>query len=175
MNELKMLFQTLARYSQVMNGQLYTACSALSDEERRRDRGAWFRSIHGTLNHGLLADKVWLGRFTGDPFLVPALDTELFATWDEMRAERERVDEALIAWADGLEPSRLREPFSFQPMSQPNPVQTHLWLAVAHLWNHATHHRGQATTMMNAAGADSGVTDLLALAPVKAFVSEHPL
>ena len=175
MNELKTLFQTFARYNQTLNAQLYASCSLLSDEQRQRDGGAWFKSIHGTLNHILLTDKMWLGRFVGEPFVVPTLDTELFETWAEMRREREMLDERLIAWIDGIDVERLRENFSFQPMSRPGPVTLPLWLAVAHLWNHQTHHRGQATTLMNALGADSGVTDLPALAPVTEFVAAHPL
>lgn len=175
MNELKTLFQTYARYNQTMNAQIYAACSELSDEQRRRDGGAWFKSIYGTLNHILLTDKAWLGRFTGEPFVAEALDTELFETWDEMRSERAAFDERLIAWIDALEAERLREDLTFQPMSRPGPVTLTLWLAVSHLWNHQTHHRGQATTLMNALGADSGVTDLPTIRAVVAFAGEHPL
>ncbi len=175
MKELKVVFQTFARYNQGMNAQLYAACSQLSDEERRRDGGAWFKSIHGTLNHVLLTDKMWLGRFQSEPFVVPSLDFELFATWAELKAERLACDARLISWVDGLEAGRLREKLSYQPMSRPEPVACPLWLAVAHLWNHQTHHRGQATALMNALGADSGATDLPVFAPVQAFVSEHPL
>ena len=175
MKELKILFQTYARYNQAMNAQIYVACSKLRDEERRRNGGAWFKSIHGTLNHILLADKAWLGRFTGEPFVVAALDTELFETWDELRSERVAFDERLIAWIDALEAERLRENLTFQPMSRPGPVTLPLWLAATHLWNHQTHHRGQATTLMNALGADSGVSDLPAIGAVAAFAGEHPL
>lgn len=175
MNELKVLFQTQARYNQAMNAQIYVACSGLSDEQRRRDLGTWFKSIHGTLNHILLADKVWLGRFSNESFVPPSLDTELFSTWDELKAERAAFDERLVAWIDDLEPERLRETLTFQPMSRPGVHSTPLWLCVAHVWNHQAHHRGQATSLMNALGADSGVTDLLALAPVVEFVAEHPL
>lgn len=175
MNELKTLFQTYARYNQAMNAQLYAACSELCDEERRRDMGAWFKSIHGTLNHILLCDKLWLGRFTGEPFWAASLDSELFAAWDELQAEREAFDERLIAWIDALEAERLPHSLTFEPMSRPGPVTLPLWLAVSHLWNHQTHHRGQATALMNALGADSGATDLPALAPVTQFVAEHPL
>ena len=175
MNELKTLFQTHARYNSTMNAQVYAACSGLSDEQRRRDMGAWFKSIHGTLNHILLCDKLWLGRLGGEPFSAPALDFELFETWDELRRERELFDERLIAWIDALEVERLREDVTFQPMSRPESVTLPLWLCVSHLWNHQTHHRGQATTMMNALGADSGATDLPALASVATFVDEHPL
>jgi uncharacterized damage-inducible protein DinB len=61
---------TMARYNRWMNERLYECCSRLPDEARKRDMGAFFKSIHGTLNHLLLADRVWLGRFTGKPFVV---------------------------------------------------------------------------------------------------------
>jgi uncharacterized damage-inducible protein DinB len=175
MQEQMVLFQTMARYSAQMNAQLYAACSNLSDEERRRDRGAWFRSIHGTLNHILVADKLWMGRFTGRPFSVAALDSELFETWDELHAERAAFDGVMVDWIDNLKVERLRETLVFRALSRPGEYSRPLWLCVAHVWNHATHHRGQATAMMNAAGADSGVTDLPALESVTAWVDEHLL
>ncbi len=175
MNELKTVFQMMARYNQSMNAQIYQSCSGLSEAERRRDGGAWFKSIHGTLNHILLTDKMWLGRFTSQPFVVAALDTELFATWDQLKAERAVVDERLIVWIDAVPAEHLREDLVYQPLSRPDKMTSPLWLVVAHLWNHQTHHRGQATTLMNALGADSGATDLPVLGSVRAFVSEHPL
>ena len=92
----------LARYNAWMNDKLYAACAALSDEERKRDRGAFFRSIHGTLNHLLLADLVWMGRFQGQPFAFRSLDQELCPTFDELRARRTELDERIQHWAAGL-------------------------------------------------------------------------
>ena len=60
-------YRALARYNRWMNERLYALCDEIPDADRKRDRGAFFRSIHGTLNHILLADRAWLGRFTGDP------------------------------------------------------------------------------------------------------------
>ena len=173
MTEMKRLFETMARYNQTMNAQVYAACSGLSDEERRRDRGAWFKSIHGTLNHVLLCDKMWLGRFSGQPFPATSLDMELFESWDELWAERARFDEVLVAWIDNLDAEQLRGELRFTPISRPVEMVMPMWLCVAHLWNHQTHHRGQATALMEAAGADSGVTDLPFVA--RDFVAANPL
>jgi len=84
---------TMAAYNRWMNDRIYAACTALSDEERKRDVGVFFKSVHGTLNHLLLGDRVWMGRFTGVPFSVQSLDQELYAEFGELRAQRQRTDE----------------------------------------------------------------------------------
>jgi len=97
-------YQTMARYNRLMNEKLYAVASELSDEERKRDLGAFFRSVHGTLNHLLLADRAWLGRFTHDravfesldaegrPItLTGTLDQELYADFATLRRERARL------------------------------------------------------------------------------------
>ena len=83
--------KTLAAYNRWMNDRIYAACATLSDEERKRDVGAFFKSIHGTLNHIILGDRVWLGRFTGVPFSVQSLDQELYAEFAELRSQRHHV------------------------------------------------------------------------------------
>ncbi len=92
----------LARYNRWMNGKLYTLCAGLPDAERKQDRHAFFRSIHGTLNHLLLGDRIWLGRFLGQPFQVQSLGQELYSDFDELRdaayANRRR-DRCLCGWA----------------------------------------------------------------------------
>ena len=92
-----------ARYNRWMNEKLYRAAASLSDEARKRDLGAFFKSIHGTLNHLLLADRVWLSRFQGVPapegFMAPgirSLDQELYADFDDLRRERALTDSALF-------------------------------------------------------------------------------
>jgi uncharacterized damage-inducible protein DinB len=58
---------TLAAYNRWQNENLFDAAQTLADVERRRDRGAFFGSIHGTLNHILWADEFWMGRLVGRP------------------------------------------------------------------------------------------------------------
>lgn len=83
---------TMARYNRWMNERLYECCAQLSDAQRKEDVGAFFKSIHSTLNHLLLADRVWLGRFRGEPFPARALNQELYADFDTLRRERRRTD-----------------------------------------------------------------------------------
>ena len=156
----------LARYNRWMNDKLYALAGTLSDEARKRDCGAFFKSIHGTFNHILLADRVWLARFTGVPapegFLAPggirSLDQELYASFDELRRERERTDNELSAWVAELTPERLAAPLVFLRHGQR--LESPLWGLVAHVFNHQTHHRGQITTLLMQQGHDPGVTDL---------------
>ncbi len=159
----------MARYNRWMNDKLYGIAASLSDEARKRDSGAFFKSIHGTFNHLLLADRVWLARFEGVPvpdgFMGPggirSLDQELHADFDDLRRERALTDDALATWVAGLSPERLAEPLVYLRRGQRQ--ESPLWWAVAHVFNHQTHHRGQITTLLMQQGCDPGVTDLFAM------------
>lgn len=151
----------MAAYSRWMNDRLYACCATLPDGERKRDVGAYFKSIHGTLNHLLLADRVWLGRFTGKPFVVSSLAQELYGDFAELRAERKVTDVAIDAWISGLSDADLAGDLCYTTMVNPRPQRFPLWLAAAHFFNHQTHHRGQLTTLLSQRGIDPGVTDLL--------------
>ena len=89
----KPLFLIQSRYNQWMNHKLYTVCEQVPDEERKQDMGAFFHSIHGTLNHLLLGDRLWMGRFTGTDFPVKSLDQELYRDFKELWRARTDTDE----------------------------------------------------------------------------------
>lgn len=86
----------MAEYNQWMNRSLYAGCAQLSDEQRKRDMGAFFQSIHGTLNHLLYTDKVWMGRFLCEPFSSHIEGHELYRDYEELRAERAREDARIV-------------------------------------------------------------------------------
>jgi len=159
----------LARYNRWMNDKLYGLAATLSDEARKRDSGAFFKSIHGTFNHLMVADRVWLARFKGqtapEGFMAPggirALDQELYADFDDLRRERALTDDELSAWVAALTPERLAAPLVFIRRGQR--MECPLWHTVAHVFNHQTHHRGQLTTLFMQQGHDPGVTDLFAM------------
>lgn len=150
----------MARYNQWMNSRLYELAAALSDEQRKKDMGAFFKSIHATFNHLLLADKIWMGRFTGEPFVAKALNQELYADFAELRAEREHMDQRIVEWADAMTLADWQADLRFTPITQPVEKVMPMWLVVTHLFNHQTHHRGQITTLFSQLGIDPGVTDL---------------
>ena len=154
---------TLAAYNRWMNERLYEVCAGLSDAQRRADRGAFFGSIHGTLNHLLLGDRLWLASFAGEHFETSGLNRELYSDFDELRRQRAKTDEDLVAWAGSLTDEKLMEPFEFTSFGNPRPRRCELWVPVTHLFNHQTHHRGQLTTLLSQAGQDYGTTDIIFL------------
>ncbi len=153
----------MTRYNRWMNERLMATCSQLSDEERKRDRGAPFGSIHGLWNHILVADRLWLARFEGAPLPYSRLDEEICADWDELQTERALTDAAIDAFIAALSDEKLDATLYFVSLSNPQPRQLPLWVAVQHLFNHQTHHRGQITALMEQAGLDCGVTDFAAM------------
>jgi uncharacterized damage-inducible protein DinB len=156
--------RTMARYNHAMNERLYECSARLPDERRKRDAGAFFKSIHGTLNHLLLGDRVWMGRFVGPVFTPKGLDQELYADFGELRRERARTDDAIDAWVATLTDERLRSELQYMSIVNPAPRRMPMALAVAHFFNHQTHHRGQLTTLLMQEGIDPGVTDLMWIA-----------
>ena len=162
-------YGALARYNRWMNEKVYAVASTLGDEERKRDRGAFFKSIHGTLNHLLVADRIWLGRLEGvvldgdalGPGGIRSLDQELYADFDELRRQRATTDAAIESWVGQITAERLAAPFRF--LRRGVPLEAPLWWLASHLFNHQTHHRGQVTTLLLQAGRDPGVTDLFAM------------
>jgi uncharacterized damage-inducible protein DinB len=155
--------QVLAQYNAWMNGKLYATCMAMPDDERKRDRGAFFHSIHGTLNHILLADSVWMGRFEGKPFAFRGLDQELYASFDELHTSRAAMDERIERWAHGLTDAALAAKIEFTSAITKRTHTPTLWTVVLHFFNHQTHHRGQLTTLLSQSGVDYGTTDLFLL------------
>lgn len=164
-----------ADYNARFNAQLYEACESIHDEERRRDRGAFFGSIHGTLAHILLGDRIWLGRFRScgiatealaDAALITSfsgLDAQIVDTWADLRRERSTTDDVISRFVAALDDHTLASPMRYansRGVTREHPV----FVAVAHLFNHQTHHRGQVTTLLKQAGVDPGVTDFLVFA-----------
>ena len=153
----------MAAYNRWMNEKVYETAARLNDEERKRDRGAFFKSIHGTLNHIMLADRRWLGRLLQDPSFddgTAPLDQELYADFEALRAARIALDGTIDAFVTTLDDAKLAA--SMRYVGRGVPVEHPTGWAVAQLFNHQTHHRGQVTTLLMQAGHDPGVTDLIA-------------
>jgi len=151
---------TMARYNEWMNSRLYALCATLPEEDLHADRGAFFKSIYSTLNHIAYADLAFLSRFTGEPAIVPELGVDLFRNFAALRAEREAIDERLIAWTATLTPQWLAETLTYTSKVDGVTRTRPRWLLVGHLFNHQAHHRGQVTTLLAQQGHDLGSTDL---------------
>lgn len=158
--------QTMTRYGAWQNENLVAAADQLSDAARRMDRGAFFGSIFGTLNHLLWADRMWISRFAAsEKPRMGSIGQSVGETehWQEYRAARNLMDKTIRDWAAGLDPAWFEDDLTWwsgaagREMSKPKAI------LVTHFFNHATHHRGQIHAMLTAAGAKPGATDLMLL------------
>jgi uncharacterized damage-inducible protein DinB len=153
MHSLADHFGMLARYNGWANGRLYAAAAKLPDEDYRADRGAFFGSVHGTLNHILLGDRIWMHRFTGTGASYPRLDLILYDRFEDLRAAREAEDERIVSWAETLDDESVARSFTYRTVVDPaREVTQPLVSALAHFFNHQTHHRGQVHAMLTAIG-----------------------
>ncbi len=158
---LREQLQTMARYNLWATQRLFEHVAALPDADYRRDAGLFFKSIHGTLNHLLVAEHLlWQRRFGEAVSPVVALDTE--AEPDRARL-RERLVEGALAWLPLLDvwpESRLQGRLAYQRMSG-EPVNVPFAAALLHVFNHGTHHRGQITAALTTMGRPSPAIDLM--------------
>ncbi len=169
----------LAQYNAWMNARLYDAAAKLTPAELAQDRGAFFGSLLGTLNHLVVGDTLWLKRFAAHPSAFTALrpvrelpvPTSLgemsFTGLAPMRSRRELLDCAISGWAAELVEADLDHVLEYVNMKGVA-ARKRTDALILHFFNHQTHHRGQATTLLSQAGIDVGVTDLLALIPNEA-------
>ena len=168
-------FRFSARYNRWMNQRLFTACDVLTDVQRKADQGAFFKSIHHTLTHLVLADKMWLARFAAQDAVFEALPPSLLAMpegsdytsdlhpdWHDLKQTRDAMDAAIEQWLASMPAEFLTTTMRYT--NTKGVLREHAaWKALTHFFNHQTHHRGQVTTLLSQSGVDVGVTDLIAL------------
>jgi uncharacterized damage-inducible protein DinB len=152
--------QTMAAYNGWMNRKVYEAAAPLSDQVRKADRGAFFRSIHSTLNHILWGDRVWLARFNHKTYPVGGMGVDLHEEFGALLEARRAMDEELMAWAAQLDDAQLAGTLTWFSGVAQRELSRPRWLCVTQMFNHQTHHRGQVSTLIKQAGIDIGVTDL---------------
>jgi uncharacterized damage-inducible protein DinB len=152
----------MAFYNSEMNRRLYAAAARLDDAERKRGRGAFWGSIHGTLNHLLWGDRQWMWRFAGwdRPAVNQKNSPTLYDDFNDLRAARERADAAIEDWAGGLTQEWIDQDLVWFSGSTQKEMRAARGMLLPHFFNHQTHHRGQAHAMLTAAGQDTGDTDL---------------
>lgn len=153
-------YQLMAEYNHWMNQKIYSVCAEIPDEKRKQDLGAFFQSIHGTLNHLLYGDKAWMGRFTNNPFSVKIIGQQLYADFDDLRRERENTDLQILEWVKNLDSNWLNQPNEYVSNVDHQQYILPTWVLVTHMFNHQTHHRGQVTTLIKQLGYEPGVTDI---------------
>ena len=154
--------RTMAAYNAEMNERLYAAAARLSDDERRRDRGAFFGSLHATFNHLLWADQIWMSRFDGwpPPQAASKGGTTLIEDFATLHHERKIADAKIADWAGRVDGAWLAADQIWFSGAAGRELQMARGILVTHFFNHQTHHRGQAHALITAAGEKTADTDL---------------
>lgn len=156
---MKDYFITMSLYNRWANSQLYKACGELPSNEYLKARKAFFGSIHGTLNHLLAGDRIWLGRFKHVDSGITALDKILYSDFASLLDARKKEDENIIEFVDQLDSKKITDNFSFKTLAGKERSLPLMWL-LSHLFNHQTHHRGQVHNMLSQADISPPSIDL---------------
>lgn len=149
----------MAKYNRRANILLYDVCERLSDSERKVHRKAFFGSIHGTLNHIMVGDRIWMTRFEGGEAPSTGLDAILYDDFAELKAARGIEDARIDRFTAGLSAKFLEGSITYinnQGKLYCDPVP----VLLAHFFNHQTHHRGQVHNMLSQVGIETPVLDL---------------
>lgn len=153
-------FAVLARYGRWANERLYRCCATLGQAELAKPKASFFGSIIATLNHILLVDRLWLGRLQGQPARgIVSLDQILHPDFAGLEAERRALDDHILVWCEGLSGS-LDRPVRYRSMAGDEHEGVLSW-ALMHMFNHATHHRGQVHDMLSASAVEAPALDLI--------------
>lgn len=153
-------YRMFAGYNAWANDRVYEAAATLSDADFAADRGAFFGSLCGTLNHLLVADRMWMKRFTGEAGPLGRLDEIVHDRLAPLRVARQAEDRRIAAYVEGLAPADLTAAFHWTSVSTGQSAVQPLWSALDHFFNHQTHHRGQAHGLLTAAGAEGPALDM---------------
>jgi uncharacterized damage-inducible protein DinB len=152
----------MAAYNSEMNRRIYAGADRLTDAQRRADRGLFWRSLFGTLNHLMWADRQWMSRLSDWPAnTIPnAQSPTLFADWEQLKPARVEADRKLEAWAEGIDDLWLGEDLVWFSGAAGREMRREKRGLMVHFFNHQTHHRGQAHAALTGFGIDPGDTDL---------------
>ena len=161
----------MARYNSEMNRRVYAAAARLSDEQRKADRGLFWKSLHGTLCHLMWGDRQWMSRFDGwPPNTVPNPESPtLFPDFEALRAERIKADARIEDFAARIDQAWLQSDLVWWSGAAKQEMRLPRGPLLVHFFNHQTHHRGQVHAALTACGADPGDTDLFLVVPADVF------
>jgi uncharacterized damage-inducible protein DinB len=149
----------LARYNRLANDRLYASCAELSDAVRKQTRPAFFKSIHGTLNHIMVGDRIWLARFEGREVPSTGLDAILYDDFEALRAARSEEDIRIEDFAAGVTDAFLAGTIRYEN-NEGRIFDDPADMLVSHFFNHQTHHRGQLHDMLCQTDVATPVLDL---------------
>jgi uncharacterized damage-inducible protein DinB len=158
---MKAHFEMMAAYNAWANRRLHAAAEALPEADYRADLGAFFRSVHGTLNHLVVADRIWLARFRGEPPPGYRLDQIVHDDRAELARARRALDAEIIGFVTGLTEARLAAAFTYRLITRDEQVTQPMAPALAHFFNHQAHHRGQVHALLTRLTGEAPALDLL--------------
>jgi uncharacterized damage-inducible protein DinB len=160
---MKAHFAQFASYNRWANARLYEAALALDEKDYRRNVGAFFKSLHGTLNHLLLTDRIWMKRLTGEGEHPIRLDAIIYEDRLQLASARADQDDRIADYVGSLDEAAILSPLKYTTSSG-KPFEHTRGAILAHLFNHQTHHRGQAHTILSiCTGCEPPSLDLLGL------------
>ncbi|NKB51289.1 MAG: damage-inducible protein DinB [Rhizobiaceae bacterium] len=154
-------FIMFATYNRWANQRLYDAAQKLTNEQYLADCEVAFSSMQGTLNHILVGDTAWMSRFQQVPNPIKSLEAVLYADFDDLWTARQQMDARIIDYVDGLDETILSSDFSYTPVLNPEKITQKLAPTLAHLFNHQTHHRGQAHAILTRLTGEAPPLDLI--------------
>lgn len=145
---MKAYFELFAAYNTWANQRLYKAAALLCDKDYYRDEKVFFGSIHNTLNHILVGDRIWMQRFTGEGMALRDLNAILCDTLFDLQEQRQLEDARISNWISSLSDHDLMGDLTYLPITEPDEVTTPLAPLIGHFFNHQTHHRGQVHALL---------------------------
>jgi uncharacterized damage-inducible protein DinB len=154
-------FLMLARYNAWATRKLFEHVDALPEADYRRECGLFFKSVHGSLNHLLVAEHgIWLPRFAKGLSNQIALNTEVET---DRALLREKLLDAVTHWRPLIiawDAARFESTLDYTT-TRGVPQSLPFAATLAHVFNHGTHHRGQITAAITTMGHACPELDLV--------------
>jgi uncharacterized damage-inducible protein DinB len=148
---MKPYFLMMARYNAWANLRLYKMAGALPEELYRREVGVYFKSLHGTLNHLLVTDRIWMRRLTGEGSHPNKLNAIAFDDFASLQAARTSEDLRIVNYTENLQEADIEKELDYTTLNG-TPQRQPICEILAHWFNHQTHHRGQAHAILTLVG-----------------------
>lgn len=155
--------QTMVRYACWQNESVIGSASSLGDDVRKKDQGAFFGSLHNTLNHLLWADIYWMYRLENWPkpqVRSIAESVGLYDAWEDHVTARREFDARLSTWAEAANAETVQGEVAWFSAAKGQELVQPKWMLFAHFFNHQTHHRGQVHALLTQSGGPTQDTDL---------------
>ena len=144
-------FQLLANFNTWANEKIMTSCKKLTETEYKKDRRAFFSSIHGTLNHLLVVDRAYISRIEGKDHGLKSLDQILYGNLFQLEEARIKEDKRLVDLVNNLSEESIHKEITYNGFETGKTTYTINTILIT-LFNHQTHHRGQIHNMLSQAG-----------------------